>query len=66
MDVEVGDGKVRPTFRVGNLTSGVIPFEICDWELGKSDFPVQMERNISVVAGKNKADNRINMELLEL
>lgn len=46
LDFEVVVGEGLPTFRVGNPTSGCVPFEIFDWELGNSDFPVQMECTI--------------------
>lgn len=45
VDFEVEDGEVCPTFRVGNPTSGRVPVEISDWELGNSDFLVQMAPN---------------------
>ncbi len=47
LDFEVGVGEVLPTFWVGNLTLGGVPFEISDWELRNSDFRVQMELTIS-------------------
>ncbi len=46
LDFEVGVGEVLPTLQVGNPTAGGIPVEISDWELGNSDFRVQMERTI--------------------
>ncbi len=36
LDFEVGVGEVLPTFRVGNPTSGGVPVEISDKELGNS------------------------------
>lgn len=38
--------KLDTTFRVGILTWGGVLVGISDWELGNSDFPVQMERSI--------------------
>ncbi len=38
LDFEVRVGEVLPTFRVAKPTSGGIPVEISNWELGNSDF----------------------------
>ncbi len=48
LDFEVGVDEVLPTFQVGNPTSGGAPVKIFNWELGNSDFRVQMERTKSL------------------
>ncbi len=45
LDFEVGVGEGPPT-------SGGVPVRISDWELGNSDFWVQMEHTIAVIASQ--------------
>lgn len=43
MDFEVKVGEVLLKVRVRNPTSGGVPIEISNLELGKFDFPVEVE-----------------------
>ena len=47
-DCQLGGGEDSPTFRLGIPTSGGVPVEISHSELGNPDFPVQLERTITV------------------
>ncbi len=53
LDFELGLTEVPPSFPVRFPTSGGIPDDVSDCELGNSDFRYQMERTISVHVGTN-------------
>jgi len=42
LDFEVGVVEILQTFRVGYPNSGAVPVAMSHWELGKSDFRVQI------------------------
>ena len=69
LDAKVGVGGVHPTFRFGNTTSGSVPVEIFNWELGMSDFPVEMERTItesdSFSVNTEKPSTDVNIRIWE-
>ncbi len=48
LDFDLDLTEVSPSFPVGILTSGGIPDDVSDCELGNSNFRDQTERTISV------------------